>query len=146
MTKYILYGKSLLHIPDEKTRNKFLLLGALKIDGAPQPGQEALRFRLTDEDRVQPVITCLPRVTSAIAEWNGGETTGVLYLKLAPPRNDAETGADMDNGGPERTVRVHDLLREITKDKGIRQSPPCHPEPVPEWQPAPRRGGMEPGM
>ena len=112
----------LSHIPDAKTANKFLHVGAHYIDGILWLDRDLLRFRLVEEDRVAQVIVDLDRIERAVSEWQNDEKTGVLKLWYRPARSAVDAQADAAHGGRERTIKVQDLLDDLTKDNDISQS------------------------
>jgi hypothetical protein len=134
------------HVPSKTTANKFLIVGVLYADEALLPGQGVLGFRLIEESRVESLVTSLPRVTDAAAEWKNHETVGVLRLKLKPPTTTAEAQDDARNGGLERTVRAKDMQRDLSQDKDLaqsrtRQNDEARGTPAPE--PEPEKRGPE---
>lgn len=143
MKKHQIRG-DLLHVPDTKTPNKFLLVGPQMTNEVPLPGKAVLRLRLVDETRVEPVVALLPRVEMAVAEWENENTTGMLRLKLRPAQSDTERAADAQSGGGDRMLKVKDLLRDLTKDQEIPQSRPHPPSTTPPPPPPPPPGDLEP--
>jgi hypothetical protein len=111
------------HIPSKTTDNKFLIVGRHYVEGLARPGDGLLRFRLVDEAHVDHVVELLPRVHLAEAEWKHDALTGILRLRLNQPKNAKEADADAAaSGGPARTIRLKDLLRDLAKDPEITQS------------------------
>lgn len=116
------------HIPSKTTLNKFIIIGQLWTKASAYEDylslnrKDVLQFRLLDESRVESVVAMLPRVETAEAEWAAEAKVGVLHLHLQPPQNASEAAADAAEGGRARTIRLKDLLRELSRDQEITRS------------------------
>lgn len=137
------------HIPSKTTLNKFIIIGRLWMkeledeDYLPLSRNDVLQFRLMDESRVEPVVAMLSRVETAEAEWESEAKVGVLHLHLLPPQSATEAQSDAAEGGRARTMRLKDLLRELSKDPEITRSR----DPLDRSLNVPRKElSREPGM
>lgn len=116
----------ILHIPDTARLNRFLIDGRRYADLIRTMPRDILRFRMTQESSATTLVGLLPRIEDAVAEWRNEETTGILHLRLGPPRNGAEAKADAQAGGQCALTACQRPRQRYEKGSDARPKPlPC---------------------